>query len=147
MKYIKFNEDDFIDWLSKERGVFFLELAQLKDYFSIYKNHIENKGKISLLEIKEIVDAVSLPYEFNDLPKKYAQTQLSFICYDLSRKYTTLTFKEIGLYYNKKDLSTIRDGLLKFNERKYLGYYKEFKEIYDICNSYLIEKRKNLDKN
>lgn len=141
MKKIYINDEDFIDFLIS-KNILELKTTDLNHYFDEFVYHVKNKGKLNITEIKGIVDAVILPYEFKGLTKNYINNQIHFVYYTLIRKHTTIPLKEIAIYFDNKDHSTIRNGVIKFNERKDSAYYKDFKEIYDICNSYLIETRK-----
>ena len=143
MRYIKLNSDEFIDFLLS-KNVLNLETKYLKNYLFEYKRFTKNKKEISITDVKEIIDSVVLSYDFKNFPKRYSENQITFIYYVLSRKYTNLSYKDIATYFNKKNHSSIGKGLDAFKDRKDLSYYKVFKDIYDVCNFYLMEKRKSL---
>lgn len=145
MKYINFNEKNFIEWLSKEKKVFNISIDYLFDYLIEYKKVSLHNSKITKEEIKELVEKYSSFSDLSKTEKNNHIVQLRYVAYGLTRKYTKLTFKEIAPLYGKK-YSSVITGVKRLKTRLNQKWFKDYKEIYDYCDIYLTERKLNIIK-
>ena len=140
MRYINFNEEDFIKWLQIEKGIL---VEDLEDHFNDYYVYLKKVFPISLNEIKLLIESVSKCNDISIGSRKRHYVYLRSVYYLLSKKYTTFSLFKIGKEVKKDHASVIHNlELIEYNLNK--DYFDEYKEIYDVCDEYLKQRKRNI---